>query len=177
MKFSAVAEQGFPAIDARMSVVRAALSRPCAHAVQHRHDPMSASHASASIPRARIDVALMHASMLRPIAATSRIGCAARDLRVLHACSWSSQSHRHRAVPIEGERDVSAASIDMLRTSICTRRSHRSHAYGRVECEKFARVVASTHRFFSTRIAQLARRRARRCRMRTSRVRAFTMHA
>ena len=131
-----------------MSVVRAALSRPCAHAVQHRHDPMSASHASASIPRARIDVARMHASMLRPIAATSRIGCAARDLRVLHACSWSSQSHRHRAVPIEGERDVSAASIDMLRTSICTRRSHRSHAYGRVECEKFARVVASTHRFF-----------------------------
>jgi hypothetical protein len=38
--------------------------------------------------------------------------------------------------------------VDTLNTSIDARRSLRLRAYRRVEREKFARVVASTHRFF-----------------------------
>ena len=45
-------------------------------------------------------------------------------------------------------RCVSATSTDTFNTSIRTRRSRRLRAYRCVECEKFACVVASTHRSF-----------------------------
>lgn len=179
MRFSAVAEQGFPAIGDRFRTAHHAIVRSCLPAVRHRHAPVQMSHASTRTPHASMPFALSSARTHRcvdPIVSTSRIGCAARDLRYLHALLAIAIAATSRGAHRRCSTCKSAASIDTFNTPIRTRRSHRLRAYRQVACEKFARVVASTHRFFSTRIAPRARRRARRCRTCAPHVHPFTMH-
>lgn len=137
---------------------------------------MSAADASTSMAHARMRVALMRASMLwshRNHLAHRMRGTrfAASDARC-----WSSQSHRLRAVRVDGVRDADQR-----------RRRHAQHVDRRASIASIACVSTCRARkirarcriyasFFSTRIAQLARRRARRCRTRARRVRELMMH-
>ena len=148
MKFSAVAEQGFPAIGDPFRTAHVAIARSCSPAVRHRHARGAVSHASTPTSRAsmRFARACIDASTL---SLTRRASDARHAIcgTCMHAVDHRNRIDFARCASTVFEMRVSSV-VDTLNTSTRMCRAHRLRAYRRVEREKFARVVASTHRFF-----------------------------
>lgn len=149
MNFSAVAEQGFPAIGDRFSH---SACRGCA-VVLARSSPSSRLGAGV----ARIDICIGRVDAIRAHACIDALAISSppRPSDARHAiCGTCMHAGDHRNRIDFAQRASTVVEmrvsgvVDTLNTSISARRSLRLHAYRRVEREKFACVVASTHRFF-----------------------------